>query len=378
MSQPSGIRRALALTAGLTLAALVAVPIFGDAADAAEPHEWGQMVDYDLVFPVAGDDSWYQDWFYSPRATGVHHAQDIMTDKMVPVVAAASGTVEWVNWSRDPEDIDPGRCCTVTIRHDDGWESWYLHLNNDTPGTDDGQGWGIAPGILPGTRVEAGELIGWVGDSGNAEETPPHLHFELYDPNGTVVNPFEALRAAEFGLEVVCTPGGTADFADLLSTNRLLQDGDRGEDVAALQRFLAAAGHDPGPVDGVFGPLTEAGVRAFQTAEGVIVDGIVGPQTLFAVASFTGNSGRALLTALDPGGRLLRRGSAGNDVATLQQWLRIAGHDPGPPDGAFGPLTESAVRALQEAEDLAADGVVGPDTRSALAGFLGLTAMRDC
>ena len=366
------------MVAGITLAALIAVPIFGDAADAAEAHEWGQMVDYPLVFPVIGDEYWYVDWFYSPRATGVHHAQDIMTAKMVPVVAAASGTVERVNWSRDPDDIDPEKCCSLTIRHDDGWESWYVHLNNDTPGTDDGLGWGIAPDILPGTRVEAGELIGWVGDSGNAEETDPHLHFELYDPQGTVVNPYESLRAAELGLEVACVPAGTADFSDLLNTTRLMRRGDRGEDVADLQRFLAAAGHDPGPVDGVFGPLTDAGVRAFQQAKGLAVDGIVGPQTLFAIAPLTGNTGRALLGTLDPGGRILHIGSQGADVMMLQQWLRIAGFDPGPPDGAFGPLTASAVRDFQEAHGLTVDGLVGANTRGALAEALGLTATRTC
>lgn len=378
MTHRHGIRSVLAATAGLTLAALVAVSLSGDAADAAEAHEWGEMVDYPLTFPVIGDDYTYQDWFYSPRATGVHHAQDIMTAKMVPVVAAASGTVERVNWSRNPEDLQPANCCSLTLRHDDGWESWYLHLNNDTPDTDDGLGWGIAPGIVAGTHVEAGELLGWVGDSSNAEQTDPHLHFELYDPNGTVVNPFEALRAAEQGLASVCIPSGTADFGDLLNTTRLLRIGATGEDVAALQRFLAAVGIDPGPIDGIFGGRTDAAVRTFQSQKGLLVDGVVGSQTLFAIAPLTGTTGRGLLTTFDPEGRILQIGSYGNDVELLQQWLRIAGFDPGPPDGAFGPLTERAVRALQTARQLAVDGKVGPQTRAALTETLGLTTDRTC
>jgi hypothetical protein len=53
--------------------------------------------------------------------------------------------------------------------------------------------------------------------------------------------------------------------------------------VAHLQQLLIDHGHDPGPVDGAFGPLTDAAVRAFQAERGLIVDGIVGPQTWAAL-----------------------------------------------------------------------------------------------
>jgi len=173
------------------------------SADHREPfdgseHDFGEMVDYTLIFPVQGT-NYYPDTFWACRGNpcGYHHAQDIMADKMTPVVAAAAGTVRWVNYSSDPGDLHPERCCTIVITHDDGWDAWYLHLNNDTPGTDDGNGWGIAEGILPGSRVTAGQLIGWVGDSGNAEWTNPHLHFELYDPEDVIVNTYDALGIAE-------------------------------------------------------------------------------------------------------------------------------------------------------------------------------------
>ncbi len=143
-----------------------------------------------IVFPVAGPNTFTDTWGAARAGGRTHEGTDIMADKMTPVVAVSSGTVGWMH------NTQGGNCCAMALQHDDGWESWYIHLNNDTPGTDDGQGWGFAPGIESGVRVTAGQLIGWVGDSGNAESTSPHLHFELHDPSGTPVNPYAALLAA--------------------------------------------------------------------------------------------------------------------------------------------------------------------------------------
>jgi murein DD-endopeptidase MepM/ murein hydrolase activator NlpD len=75
----------------------------------------------------------------------------------------------------------------------------YIHLNNDTPGTDDGANLrqhAFAAGIDKGSKVTAGQTVGFLGDSGNAEEAGAHLHFELHAPDGTVVNPYASLIAA--------------------------------------------------------------------------------------------------------------------------------------------------------------------------------------
>lgn len=156
------------------------------------PAARADTVDYpgELIFPVVGDNH-YSDTFGAPRSGGrLHHGVDIMADKMTPIVAVDSGFVGWM------DDDQGGDCCAMAIRHDTGWETWYIHMNNDTPGTDDGQGWGFAEGIVQGVRVEAGQLIGYVGDSGNAENTSPHLHWEIHDGAGTVRNPTPYADAA--------------------------------------------------------------------------------------------------------------------------------------------------------------------------------------
>ncbi len=155
---------------------------------------------YPLVFPVASDYHYSDTWGAARSGGRTHEGTDIMAPKMTPVYAAASGTVGWM---RNGVGTD---CCMMALNHDDGWSSWYIHLNNDTPGTDDGLGYGFAPGIERGVHVAAGQLIGYVGDSGNAEWTGSHLHFELHQPGVGPINPYDHLVAAESN---PAPPGGT-------------------------------------------------------------------------------------------------------------------------------------------------------------------------
>jgi len=142
------------------------------------------------VFPVVGGGP-FSSSFGAPRPGGrSHQGNDIISEKMTPVVAVAAGTV-----SGAPDASGEG-CCYVKLRHDDGSHSVYIHLNNDTPGTDDGQGWGLAEGIMVGAHVEAGAVIGYVGDSGNAEDTTPHLHFEYHPPGSDAIDPYQLLLDA--------------------------------------------------------------------------------------------------------------------------------------------------------------------------------------
>jgi peptidoglycan hydrolase-like protein with peptidoglycan-binding domain/DNA invertase Pin-like site-specific DNA recombinase len=129
--------------------------------------------------------------------------------------------------------------------------------------------------------------------------------------------------------------------------------------VRSLQRTLRRLGWSPGPVDGLFGPRTEAAVTRFQREARVAADGIVGPRTR-----------RALRVAER---RPLRVGAGyglpdgSPRVRSLQARLRDLRLRPGPVDGRFGPRTQAAVMRLQAAAGAPLSGVVNARTRRLLA-----------
>lgn len=152
-------------------------------------------------FPIAGK-NWFMDGFGAPRSGGRRHAGiDIFADKLTPVVAVEDGVIDIVKIETR------GLSGTyVGINHGNGVRTLYMHLNNDSPGTNDGRGHGVVPGIKVGMHVKKGQHIGWVGNSGNAEKTPPHLHFEMrVSDNRNAIrmrefyptNPFKFLRDSE-------------------------------------------------------------------------------------------------------------------------------------------------------------------------------------
>lgn len=131
------------------------------------------------------------DWGDARSGGRRHQGTDIHAAKHSPVVAVADGFVTAIgNGNRSG--------FYVRLVHRDGWETWYMHLNNDSPGTDDGSGGpenAFAPGLEEGMFVAAGTVIGYVGDSGNAERGSSHTHFELHDGR-TAVNPYPYLADA--------------------------------------------------------------------------------------------------------------------------------------------------------------------------------------
>ncbi len=145
-----------------------------------------------IIFPVIGAVTYYDD-FGNARVGHTHEGNDLMGKKMMPLVAAVDGTIINVNYPEESWGY------SVTIRDKDDYTYHYLHMNNDTPGTDDGGGDGMnayAPDVKQGNKVVKGQLIGYMGDSGNAETTQAHLHFEIRQPDHQAYSPYQSLQNA--------------------------------------------------------------------------------------------------------------------------------------------------------------------------------------
>lgn len=170
----------------LPLIALCLLAPLPAAADAPEILADVSAEQLNLVFPQDPETTWFLDTYGARRDTGrVHVGIDLHAPKGSPVYAVAPGVVMRVSISRRPGAY-------VAVDHGGGWSSWYMHLDTDDPGTDNGRGGyesAIASGIEVGSFVDAGALIGFVGDSGNAEGTVPHTHFELHR-NGRPIDPY--------------------------------------------------------------------------------------------------------------------------------------------------------------------------------------------
>ena len=153
-----------------------------------------------------------------------------------------------------------------------------------------------------------------------------------------------------------------------------LREGNSGEAVYILQARLFELGYYSGRIDGRFGEETTEAVKAFQRANGLTADGVVGSGTQKKLDSGTAvpaESTQALpeeTAAPAQGGTLstLRKGSSGGEVLVLQQYLQSLGYLSASPDGQFGSATDRAVKLFQEANGLTADGVAGPGTLSIL------------
>ena len=161
-----------------------------------------------------------------------------------------------------------------------------------------------------------------------------------------------------------------------------LKSGDKGADVKTLQKRLKELGYFKSAVDGKYGRDTVNAVKAFQEAHGLEADGVAGKatyETLFsanavkkgetptpeATATPSPETEEGAGTEVWP---KLQNGSAGNEVAQLQEALIGLGYLSGKADGTYGDKTTAAVKAFQKANGLTADGTAGEQTQKVLYG----------
>jgi len=158
-----------------------------------------------IVFPVLGA-ARYTDDFGDPRPGGPHQGIDMVAAKKSLALAAEAGKVKFWTTSATAG-------CMLYLYGASGTTYYYIHLNNDVTNGNDNRGGckvGItfAKGLKSGARVKAGQPIGFVGDSGDANGIHPHLHFEVHPHGGRSTDPYQRLLAARRMLFYVA-PGST-------------------------------------------------------------------------------------------------------------------------------------------------------------------------
>jgi murein DD-endopeptidase MepM/ murein hydrolase activator NlpD len=197
------------------------------------------------VFPVYGPCS-FSDSFGAPRpwiSSGWHHGEDIFAQLGTPLLAVADGTVFSVGWN----DLGGYR---LWLRDRDGNEFYYAHLS------------AFSPFAINGQQVKAGTVLGFMGNSGDAETTPYHLHFEihpvglLYMGYDGVVNPNPYLMAWKRleDVEFAQVAGWAPPISPTSSTPKpgaiLLSSSDistaDGLDPGSLERALERANREAG------------------------------------------------------------------------------------------------------------------------------------
>lgn len=178
---------------GLTAGPAAAIPDPGYLPKRAKAATSAQQTGKRMIFPVLGRSRYMND-FGAPRSQGRHEGIDILAPRKALALAAEPGRVKF-------RITSAAAGCMLYLDGDSGTTYVYIHLNNDLGMTNDNRGRcapgiAFAPGLKSGTRVAAGEPVGFVGDSGDADGIAPHLHFEMHPNDGAAANPFTSLNRA--------------------------------------------------------------------------------------------------------------------------------------------------------------------------------------
>jgi hypothetical protein len=180
------MRRHRTTARGVLFLAVTIGLVAGSAAASAA----GKVPDH-IVFPVVGKVQYIDD-FGAPRGGSPHQGNDLMAAKKSPAVAAEAGKVKY--WT-----TSASAGCMLYLYGESGTTYLYIHLNNDVTMKNDNKGKcvrGTAYTVKNGAKVAAGQQIGYVGDSGDANGGASHLHFEVHPGGGKAVSPYPYLQKA--------------------------------------------------------------------------------------------------------------------------------------------------------------------------------------
>ncbi|MCF7831593.1 MAG: peptidoglycan DD-metalloendopeptidase family protein [Candidatus Pacebacteria bacterium] len=248
--------------------------------------------------------------FGDQRVGHLHEGLDIMAAEGTPIVSPTDAVV-----TRMGDGSGSGLFVATAVPGDESFV--YMHLSE-------------LADIDEGDVLEAGDLIGYVGHTGNAVAAAPHLHFEIRDEDGDAIDPYPRLTQV-FDLD------DTIEYLE-----KILDDADDEDELAEFlvtkfrSVFITAMAQD---ID-----LPDATQDAMET--------IVAPVVVVSYGSSTGT---------------LRVGSRGPEVVILQNFLVKKGVGSASrviADGAFGPITRQALIDYQASVGLVADGIYGPKSKA--------------
>jgi murein DD-endopeptidase MepM/ murein hydrolase activator NlpD len=137
-----------------------------------------ELVISGFVFPVA-DPHTFSSTYGAPRSGGrSHEGNDIFAPMGTPLLASENGVIS---------DMGVGTLggTKLWVYGESGTHYYYAHLI------------AYADGITEGTHVDAGQVVGYVGNTGNAISTPPHLHYEIHPAGGDAIDPYPLLHAVD-------------------------------------------------------------------------------------------------------------------------------------------------------------------------------------
>ncbi len=303
--------------------------------------------------------------FGDPRDGGArsHEGLDIMAPRGTEIISPTKAVVI---------RIGDGASSGLTVATANPGDETFVYMHLDS----------IKEDLEEGDEIEVGDVLGYVGNTGNASGGATHLHFEIRGEDREAKDPYPRLGGTITSIRSAPTQTTQASQTSSAGAYRDLELGMTGEDVRVLQKLLNTLGFlvaesgpgSPGNETTSFGPLTRDALAKFQAANGISpASGYFGPITRAFIANAGASAAASVPTQSVPAStpsspgavRDLTLEDTGADVTALQNLLISEGYSiPAGATGYFGSQTLSALAAYQSANGISPSaGYFGPLTR---------------